>query len=73
MLRRFISAFAAIVVAGLIAAPAFAVVGASRDPEKYGARVLESYRRHQRTVFPVNPREKEIQGLLFARIDGLRD
>ncbi|HEX5035362.1 MAG TPA: CoA-binding protein, partial [bacterium] len=43
--------------------PAFAVVGASRDRSKFGNRVLRKYLQHGLEVYPVNPREAEIEGL----------
>ena len=44
--------------------PAFAVVGASRDRAKYGNKVLRAYLQNGLKVFPVNPRETEIEGLV---------
>ncbi len=41
----------------------YAVVGASTDREKYGNKVLRCYQQHGREVFPVNPREAEVEGL----------
>ncbi len=41
----------------------WAVVGASTNRDKYGNKVLRSYLQNQRTVYPVNPREKEVEGL----------
>ncbi len=46
-----------------LAAEAFAVVGASNDLAKYGAKVLRSYVQQGRRAFPVNPREETVQGL----------
>ena len=43
--------------------PRFAVVGASNDPEKFGAKVLARYRERGKDVYPVHPRERAIQGL----------
>ncbi len=41
-----------------------AVVGASRDPSKFGNKVLRAYLRHGMPVFAVNPRESgEIEGV----------
>jgi len=39
-----------------------AVVGASRDPEKYGHRVYRDLREAGYTVYPVNPNAAEILG-----------
>ena len=46
-----------------LAAEAFGVVGASSKPHKYGNKVLRCYQQNGRTVVPVNPVEKEIEGL----------
>jgi predicted CoA-binding protein len=40
-----------------------AVVGASRDRDKYGNKVLRAYLQRQRAVYPVNPKVPEIEGL----------
>lgn len=45
-----------------LSAPRFAVVGASNDRSKYGAKVFACYLQNGREVYPVNPRETEIQG-----------
>ncbi|MBM4015665.1 MAG: CoA-binding protein [Planctomycetes bacterium] len=50
-------------IRAFLAAPPFAVVGASNDPAKFGARVLAAYRRAGLRAYPVNPREREVQGL----------
>ena len=46
-----------------LGADTFAVVGASRKPHKYGNKVLRCYLQNRQSVIPVNPREKEIEGL----------
>ncbi len=45
-----------------LAAPAFAVVGASNHMEKYGAQVFACYLEHGRMAYPIHPREKYVQG-----------
>jgi predicted CoA-binding protein len=50
-------------IAQFLAAPAFAVVGASANRDKYGNKVLRCYQQNNRTVIPVNPAEKSIEGL----------
>jgi predicted CoA-binding protein len=40
----------------------FAVVGASRDPEKYGHQVYKDLRTAGYEVYPVNPKAEEILG-----------
>jgi len=42
--------------------PAFAVVGASDDPSKFGHKVYMCYLRHNLKAHAVNPRLKEING-----------
>ncbi len=43
-------------------APAFAVIGASDDPSKYGHKTYMTYLRHNMKAYPINPRVKEIEG-----------
>jgi uncharacterized protein len=50
---------------------AFAVVGAAKNRDKYGNKVLRCYMQHARRVYPVNPRSGEIEGL--ACIAGIKD
>jgi predicted CoA-binding protein len=45
-----------------LASPAFGVVGASRDRNKFGNRVLRKYLQHGLVAFAVNPKEGEIEG-----------
>ncbi|HVT58708.1 MAG TPA: CoA-binding protein [Thermoanaerobaculia bacterium] len=46
-----------------------AVVGASRNRSKYGNKCVRAYRQGGWQVFPVNPREDEIEGLrVYARL-----
>ncbi len=40
-----------------------AVVGASQDREKYGNKVLRAYLQGRRTVYPVNPKADQVEGL----------
>ncbi|MFT4537900.1 MAG: putative CoA-binding protein [Planctomycetota bacterium] len=41
----------------------FAVVGASRDRDKYGNKVLRCYLQNNRQAYPVHPKESEIEGV----------
>ena len=50
-------------IESFLAAPSYAVVGASRDREKYGNKVLRCYLQKDRRVFPVNPGATEVEGL----------
>lgn len=43
---------------------AYAVIGASTDRKKFGNKVLRCYLQHYKTVYPVNPREGFIEGLI---------
>ena len=43
--------------------PQFGVVGASSKRYKYGNKVLRCYLQNGREAIPVNPNEKEIEGL----------
>lgn len=47
-------------------ADGFAVVGAAANREKFGNKVLRCYMQHGMTVYPVNPRAREIEGLRCA-------
>ena len=44
-----------------LAQPGFAVAGASTNREKYGNKVVRAYRQSGRTVYPINPKEPEIE------------
>jgi len=39
------------------------VIGASRDPDKYGNRAVRAYLRQGHDVLPVNPTADEIEGV----------
>jgi predicted CoA-binding protein len=41
----------------------FAVIGATDNPEKYGNQVVKNLKHRGYTVFPVNPRLNEVEGL----------
>jgi predicted CoA-binding protein len=49
-------------IAEFLAAPAFAVAGASKNRDKYGNKVLRCYLQNGRAAIPVNPVEAEIEG-----------
>jgi predicted CoA-binding protein len=40
----------------------FAVAGASNDRRKFGNKVLRCYWQYGRVAYPVNPREREVEG-----------
>jgi predicted CoA-binding protein len=42
--------------------PTIAVVGASADRRKFGNRAVRAYARRGYTVYPIHPREAEIEG-----------
>lgn len=55
-----------------LAAPAFGVVGASSKPYKYGNKVMRCYLQNNRKAVPVNPVEKQIEGIdCVARVSEL--
>ena len=55
-----------------LAADGFAVVGASNDHAKYGAKVLNCYWQHGRTAFAVNPNQANVLGQpAYARLQDL--
>lgn len=39
-----------------------AIIGASKNPEKFGNKAVKAYKKMGYKVFPVNPREEEIEG-----------
>lgn len=45
------------------ASPAFGVVGASNNRNKYGNKVLRVYLQNHKNVYPINPKEKVIEGI----------
>jgi len=47
--------------------PSIAVIGASNDRSKYGNRAVRSYLAQGWTVYPVNPKEPQIEGLAAYR------
>lgn len=40
-----------------------AIIGASNDRAKYGNKAVRAYRQQGYTVYPVNPRETQVEGL----------
>ena len=46
-----------------MASPAFGVIGASANRQKYGNKVLRCYQQNGWKVIPVNPNESEIEGI----------
>ena len=40
-----------------------AIIGASADPNKFGNKAVRAFLQNGWTVYPVNPRETEIEGL----------
>ena len=51
-------------VAEFLAGNSFAVVGASTDRQKYGNKVLRCYMDNGYTVYPINPKATEVEGLV---------
>jgi predicted CoA-binding protein len=46
-----------------LGSPAFGVIGASADRGKYGNKVLRCYLQNGKNAIPVNPREKQVEGV----------
>ena len=46
-----------------LTSPAFGVVGASTNRQKYGNKVLRCYLQNGKKTVPVNPNEAEIEGI----------
>ena len=51
-------------VARVRAGGSVVLVGASKDPSKYGNKILKNLTSKGIPVVPINPREKEIEGRL---------
>jgi len=49
-------------ISRFLAAPSYAVVGASDDKHKYGHKVYRNYLAHQKKAYPVNPNVKTVMG-----------
>jgi predicted CoA-binding protein len=49
-------------IAQFLESPAFGVVGASSNREKYGNKVLRCFLQHGRRAIPVHPKEKVVEG-----------
>ena len=43
--------------------PSIAIIGASKDRKKFGNKAVRAYKSQGYEVFPINPKEKEIEGL----------
>jgi predicted CoA-binding protein len=54
-------------ITAFLAAPAFGVAGASKNRDKYGNKILRCYQMHGRPVVPVNPVEREIEGVVCVK------
>jgi predicted CoA-binding protein len=54
-------------IAAFLAAPAFAVAGASKNRDKYGNKVLRCYQLNGSKVVPINPVEVEIEGVACVK------
>jgi|SRR5579885_1587552 predicted CoA-binding protein len=51
-------------ISAFLTSSAFGVVGASNNREKYGNKVLRVYIQNHKTVYPVNPNESSIEGIV---------
>jgi len=45
-----------------------AIIGASSNREKFGNKAVRAYLAHGHSVYPVNPRERTIEGLAVYRM-----
>jgi predicted CoA-binding protein len=50
-------------IAEFFTSPAYGVAGASSNRDKFGNKVLCVYLEHNKKVYPINPREKIIEGI----------
>jgi uncharacterized protein len=50
-------------IAKFLSSKAFGVVGASNNRSKYGNKVLRCYLQHELKAYPINPREKIVEGI----------
>ncbi len=53
-------------ISQFLVSPAFGVVGASTNRQKYGNKVLRCYLQNGKRAIPVNPNEAEIEGVSCA-------
>jgi predicted CoA-binding protein len=51
------------IITDFLAQGPWAVVGASSNREKYGNKVLRAYQQRGMEVYPINPKEPEVEGL----------
>ena len=50
----------------------FAVIGATDNPEKYGNQIVKNLKKRGYTVYPLNPRLAQVEGLpCYAALDDL--
>ena len=61
--RPCISAKEEELVADFLTAPAFAVVGASKNRTKFGNKILRCYLQHGKATTPVSPKEPEVENV----------
>ena len=45
-----------------------AIIGASNNKEKYGNKAVRAYKKQGHSVYPVNPKEKTIEGLRVYKL-----
>ncbi|KAF9652398.1 NAD-P-binding protein [Thelephora ganbajun] len=49
--------------ATFLSSPHFAVLGASKDENKVGTKILKWYQKRSKDVIPIHPKEAELEGL----------
>ncbi|KAF9452781.1 NAD(P)-binding protein [Macrolepiota fuliginosa MF-IS2] len=50
-----------------LSSPNFAVVGASKDPTKFGTKILKWYQERKLKITPVHPKESELEGVTTVK------
>ncbi|KAL4249040.1 NAD(P)-binding domain superfamily protein [Abortiporus biennis] len=50
-----------------LSSPHFAVVGASKDPSKFGTKILKWYQAREKDITPIHPKEAELEGVATVK------
>ena len=57
-------------ISAFLAGDIFAVAGASTQRHKYGNKCLRCYMQNDRRVYPINPTEAEVEGMVLIEGEG---